>query len=59
MNNVNRSEVTNWLFEHSNILGHKCDSRKSNDLDENGLTYNVAWVDTVTGERIEVIWEKI
>lgn len=58
MNNVNREEVRNWLFEHASILGHTCNSKKSEDLDENGLTYNIAWIDTTTGERIEVIWEK-
>lgn len=58
MNNVNRVEVRKWLFDHSNILGHTCKSIKSEDLDENGLSYNIAWIDTVTGERIEVIWEK-
>ena len=58
MNNVNRKDVRDWIFEHSNILGHTCKSIKSEDLDENGLTYNIAWIDTTTGERIEVIWEK-
>lgn len=58
MYNSNREEVNKWLFEHSIILGHRCDSRKSKDLDENGLRYNIAWVDTVTGERIEVMWER-
>lgn len=58
MNNVNRADVRKWLFEHSQVLGHRCDSVKSKDLDEEGLTYNIAWIDTVTGERIEVIWEK-
>lgn len=43
MNNVNRADVRKWLFEHSQVLGHRCDSVKSKDLDES--TSFIRWID--------------
>ena len=52
---LNKNELDSWLFEHSNIQGNTCLGVKSEDVDEKGLKYNVAFIDNVTKERFEII----
>jgi len=43
-------ELDKWLFEHAQLQGHRCDGIKNDD----GI--NIAWEDSVTGERIYTEW---
>lgn len=52
---ANKKELDTWIFEHANILGHTCQSIKSDDVNKNGLKYNVAFIDTTTQEKFEII----
>ena len=49
---INEQEIYAWSFYHIVTLGHQCDSIK----DYTGI--NIAWVDTVTGERIYIVYSK-
>jgi hypothetical protein len=51
---VNREEVDNWLFHHSNTLGNTVVGIKDPKL---GM--NVSFKDTRTNEVINFIWEKV
>ena len=58
---VNKSELDKWLFEHSALDGHLCvglkgtiQAKEPNSEDPEEV--NVAWIDTVTGERFDVIY---
>ena len=58
---ANGEELDSWLFDHANIRGHKCDPVKgplqgTQPGDEPAEEFNLWWVDTVTGERIAVIY---
>lgn len=50
----NSDELNTWLFEHAQIQSHFCKGIKG--LVKNELV-NIAFVDTTTDERIEVIYE--
>lgn len=57
----NSEELNAWLFAHANIQGHKCDGIKGTIQaiepgDEPAELVNVKYVDTVTGEEIDVIY---
>lgn len=61
IDNINRAEVNSWLFEHSNIQGHRCESVKGaiqgiEPGNSRAELVNVRWIDTVTKESIEVLW---
>lgn len=51
----NKENLDSWIFYHANILGNKCDPVMENKGSEGMVA--VAWVDTVTGDRIEVIYD--
>ena len=58
---LNKDELAQWLFERAQILGHKCDSIKGpleaiQPGDEPAELFNLAWVDSVTGESIHIIY---
>ena len=58
---LNSDELDAWLFEHANIQGNKCDSVKGTiqgvqPNDEPAEEVNIAWVDTITGEKIDIIY---
>lgn len=58
---VNKDEIDSWLFEHANIQGHKCDGIKGtiNAIkpgDDDAELVNIAYVDTTSGEKIEVFY---
>lgn len=53
MDIVNKQELNIWIFEHSNIQGHTCKGIKGILFDDE---VNVAFVDTSTNERIDVIY---
>jgi hypothetical protein len=59
---TNSQELDAWIFDHVNTQGHRCDSIKGPlQRAKPGETppeeFNLAWVDTVTGERIDVIYD--
>lgn len=61
---LNKDEIDTWLFEHANIQGHRCDSIKgtlhgTQPGDAPAEEFNLAWVDVVTEEKIDVIYEAV
>jgi len=54
---VNRAELDDWLFEHAVKQQHPCyaEPRATEKVGEE--SYNAAWVDSVTNERIEIQYE--
>lgn len=59
---ANREELDAWLFEHAHIQGHKCDGIKGfiqavEPGDAAAEMVNVKYVDTVTGERFDIIYD--
>ena len=50
----NNSELDKWLFEHACVLRHMCNGVKG---EIEGEIKNIAFVDTVTGERIDLIYD--
>lgn len=50
---LNKEEIDTWLFEHANIQGHECKGMKGTLYDE---VANIAFVDTVTGESIDIVY---
>ena len=51
---LNKAELDQFLWDHR---GNGCTAVKSPLKDCDGLTYNEAWVDNVTGVRIEIIYD--
>ena len=61
MNIVNKDALDDWLFVHANQLGHPCVSIKGPTQaiqhgDEPADMVNIAWVDTITNDKIDVIY---
>lgn len=61
---LNSKEIDTWLFDRANIQGHRCDSIKGTlhgvqPGDDPAEEFNLAWVDTVTGEKIDVIYKDV
>lgn len=52
---TNKEELSEWLFNHVRKQKHRCDAVKGEVPGEEDLI-NVAWVDTVTGERFDMVW---
>lgn len=54
----NSKELEAWLFEHTNIQGHKCDGIKGTikTVDQSEEFVNVKYIDTVTKEEFNVIY---
>jgi hypothetical protein len=50
----NNEEVDSWLFEHANIQGHTCSGIKG--VISNGEEVNIAFIDEVTKESINLVW---
>ena len=55
MNILNKEELKDWLFEHEKILCHVCYGIKGN-IQTTAQSVNIAYVDSETGERIEIIY---
>jgi hypothetical protein len=58
---LNSDELETWLFDHANIQGHRCNGIKGtiqsvNPGDNDAELVNVSYVDTVTGEKFDVIY---
>jgi len=53
----NSEELEEWLFERAQRQGHKCDGVKDGTKDEHGLEVNIAYLDTVTGDEIKLVYE--
>ena len=52
---ANSADLDKWLFDHAQTQMHPCHGVKGDVPNEEGRV-NVAWVDTVTGERFEMVW---
>lgn len=50
---LNKADLDSWLFERSNIQGHTCKGIKGSIQ---GEQVNIAWIDTVTGERMDIVY---
>lgn len=50
---INKDEVDAWLFEHAAVQGHTCNGI------QNHHGVNAYYVDTTTGEKIEVLYKEI
>lgn len=50
----NSEAIDAWLFEHSQILGHRCTGIKEHSPE--GELINFAWKDETTGEIIGVVY---
>lgn len=58
----NSNEIDAWLWEHSAVQGHLCNAKKGPLLgvqpgEDPAEEFNLKWVDTVTGEEIDVIYD--
>jgi len=53
MDIANSADLDKWLFDHAQTQKHPCTSIKGL---VRGERCNIAWVDTKTGERIDVIY---
>ena len=54
MKTLNSGAIDKFLWDHRE---NGCDGVKSHELDEKGLTFNIAWRDRVTGEEIKVEYD--
>ena len=51
---VNRAELEDWLFEHEVKQQHPCYAEPCTTEPVGEPPYNASWVDSVTGEKIEI-----